>query len=219
MKKHLNEQKYTDALQGKEIPILTLDSKWHLLFGESGPPADIQEIADQLNELISRQATLREKEKEIKKLKKKLLDEIMQIRYRLMAEPDNAQIEQLLDKHTGLIEECNQKIDALEEEQISIPQDIYDINFQLMLETMSFCYEYMRNNTEEIKIANAWIKEVRVELKKRLVRKQEGEIDNYNIYTYMHKIFGPEVIDLFDMQYDPETVHPRVSLMSDTTPS
>ena len=46
--------------------------------------------------------------------------------------------------------------------------------------------------------------EIRIELKKRLIRKQEMEQRNRNIYSYMHDVFGAEVIELFDMRYNPE---------------
>ena len=32
------------------------------------------------------------------------------------------------------------------------------------------------------------------------------EYQNRQIYSYMHDLFGAEVIDLFDMQYDPMAV-------------
>ena len=37
-----------------------------------------------------------------------------------------------------------------------------------------------------------------------MVQKQEMELRNQAIYAYMHDVFGPEVIDMFDMQYRPE---------------
>lgn len=42
---------------------------------------------------------------------------------------------------------------------------------------------------------------IRVELKKRLIRKQEMEQMNQELYSYMHDIFGAEVIEIFDMKY------------------
>jgi hypothetical protein len=47
-----------------------------------------------------------------------------------------------------------------------------------------------------------------VELKKNVIRLQEAEMENYNLYSYMHQIFGPEVMDIFDMEYDPDKRHP-----------
>ena len=49
-----------------------------------------------------------------------------------------------------------------------------------------------------------WVMDIRVELKKRLIRKQEMEQKNQDIYAYMHDIFGAEVVNLFDMKYNPE---------------
>ena len=34
-----------------------------------------------------------------------------------------------------------------------------------------------------------------------MIRKQEMEQRNHAIYSYMHDVFGAEVIDIFDMQY------------------
>ena len=43
-----------------------------------------------------------------------------------------------------------------------------------------------------------------IELKKRLIEKQQMEQQNQEIYNYMHDIFGAEVVNLFDMKYNPE---------------
>ena len=37
--------------------------------------------------------------------------------------------------------------------------------------------------------------------KKNIIKKQNREINNRQIYSYMHDIFGAEVIDIFDMEY------------------
>ena len=57
---------------------------------------------------------------------------------------------------------------------------------------------------EEIQEIANWVSEIRIELKKKLVRKQEMEQRNHAIYSYMHDVFGAEVIDIFDLQYNPE---------------
>ena len=45
-------EKYTLALEGKDIPILTLDAKWPLLFGSDGLPPKISETAKELKALL-----------------------------------------------------------------------------------------------------------------------------------------------------------------------
>ena len=208
-----NNKKFSAALEGKEIPILTLDPKWKLLFGEEGIPSSIEQTAHELDKLMDSQSAFREKIKEIKRLKKKLLNEIIQLR----SQSVNSKNEALIQKHSQLVAEANAKIEEMEDSQMGLPRSIYQLNLKLMLQTMEYCYGYMRDNTEQIGVINNWIKDVRVELKKQLVRKQESELDNYTIYQYMHQIFGPEVIDLFDMKYDPEKWHPVKDPESDYT--
>ena len=78
---------------------------------------------------------------------------------------------------------------------------------ELMLDTMEICYEQIAQNTMRINEISDWIAGMRIELKKNVVRKQEAELKNQQIYSYMHDIFGAEVIDIFDMKYNPETEH------------
>ena len=73
-----------------------------------------------------------------------------------------------------------------------------------MLITMEVCYKKLQENTKELEEIEAWIGEIRRELKKKVVRKQEKEAMNHRLYSYMHDIFGADVIELFDMKYNPE---------------
>ena len=70
------------------------------------------------------------------------------------------------------------------------------------METMTFCYDRLRTNCKEAEEIAEWIKKVRVELKKNIIRKQNREINNKEIYAYMHDIFGKDIINLFDVQND-----------------
>jgi uncharacterized protein YbcI len=65
---------------------------------------------------------------------------------------------------------------------------------------MNFCYNRLRTNYREAEEIAEWIKQVRIELKKNIIRKQNREINNKEIYAYMHDIFGKDVIDLFDVK-------------------
>ena len=69
-----------------------------------------------------------------------------------------------------------------------------------MLASMEFCYEKLRTNDEEIQEIDAWIKQVRIDLKKNIIKKQNREINSKEIYSYMHDIFGAEIIDVFDLK-------------------
>ena len=110
----------------------------------------------------------------------------------------------LLTKFEGkeLIQDINDKILENEMKISDIPREIKQINYQLMLESMKVCYERMTENTEEIKKLEKWILNARNELKEKLLDKQEREMENQQIYTYMHDVFGAQAMELFDNQYE-----------------
>lgn len=193
---------YEEALAGKKVPVLTLDNKWYKLFKDLAELPGLQEQEKRLNDLIKRQGQLNVDSKNIKKLKRKLMDEIVPMVNEL-EQGRNKALEKKLDEHKRLIEECNEKLEAYQDELMELPGQIEQINHVLMLSTMEYCYESMRENTQQIAEIAQWVKYIRIELKKNLVRKQEMEYQNRQIYSYMHDLFGADVIDLFDMQYDP----------------
>ena len=193
------EDKYRPALAGKKVPIVTLDHKWHQLFTRLEKNHLITEKEKELNELLRRQGKCNTETKSIKKIKKKLMDEIVS----LMEKQDAASIKKTED-NKRLINECNEKIEQYQDELLDLPKQINEVNIDLMVETMRICYENMHSNEQYISEISKWIAEVRVELKKNVVRKQEMEVANQEIYSFMHDIFGSDVIDLFDMKYNPE---------------
>lgn len=207
---NVRQEAFQAALSGKKIPILTLDNKWYRLLDE-GTRAAVKGMEDQLNDLLKRQGKLNTETGDIIKLKKKLISEIVP----LVSEVDQTgdkSLEKKIDQNKRLVEECNQRIENNKDELMELPREIDRVNFQLMMATMDYCYDTMQENSEEIEQIDAWVREIRIELKKRLVRKQEMEHQNLELYSYMHDIFGADVVDVFDMQYRPEKVQPAASL-------
>ena len=93
-----------------------------------------------------------------------------------------------------------------EAELLEIPRQIRDVNRKLMLQSMGYFYEKIRVNKKESDDIDAWINQVRVDLKKNIIRKQNRDINNREIYAYLHDIFGPSTLDLFDIHYEDEDV-------------
>ena len=203
------EEAYERALVGKKIPVLTLDNKWYKLFPNLNDYPKVMKLARSLNDLLKRQGKLNTETKEIKNLKKKLMQEIVPMADELEQNPSDKTLEKKLDDNKRLIEECNQKLEGYEDELLEIPVQIEQANRELMLATMEYCYERMRSNTEDIVEIAKWVAAIREELKANLVKKQEMELYNKQMYSYMHDIFGANVIELFDMKYNPLEQAPK----------
>lgn len=191
---------FEQALRGKHIPILTLDNKWYQLLNEEAREG-VAQLEGELNALLKQQGKLNNEVKEIKRLKKRLMGEIVSMMGDDEQGEDSENV-QKTEQNKRLVEECNEKLENYQDELLELPREIERVNFQLMLATMDWCYDIMAENNESIQQTEDWISEIRVELKKRLVRKQEMERHNHAIYSYMHDVFGAEVVDIFDMHHD-----------------
>ena len=199
------EDSFRESLTGKEVPVLTLDNKWYRLLSRIGHE-DVQKQENRLNELLRRQGKMNTEIKEIKRLKKGLMEEIVALAD--AAHSGDQDSLKKLEQKKLLVEECNERMATYEDDLIDVPREIEQINKELMLMTMECCYETMQEYTDDIEEIEGWVKEIRIELKKRLVRKQEMEAKNHEIYSYMHDIFGASVVNLFDMRYNPADKHP-----------
>ncbi len=186
------------AIASKNIPVVTLDNKWHKIWTMIEKPNDVKKQEKELNELLRRQGKINTESKDIKKLKKKMMDEIL-----ALSDSTNPEDLKKVEENKRLIEECNEKLDKYDEDMGDLPKEIDELNRDIMDTTAQLIYNVMHVNEKEIdKLAN-WISGIRVELKKNVVRKQEMEIQNGVMYSYMHDVFGSDVADMMDMKYNP----------------
>ncbi len=191
------EEVFRPALSGKKIPIISLDNKWYKLMAGIERTSQMAANEERLKELLKRQGKLNTESKELRARKAKLMEKIVGA-----IDEDGKK-----EDYSAQIAECNRKLEEYQEELHDLPLEINEVNFNLMLETMEICYERLQENTERINEISAWITDMRIELKKNIVRKQDAELRNQQMYSYMHDIFGPEVIDIFDMKYNPAEEH------------
>lgn len=195
-----DDEFFREALIGKKVPILTLDNQWHKLFTQTGENNEIHGLEDKLNDLLKRQGKVNTEIKSLVAYKKKVMQDIVNI----MELPDSPAKEKQMAENKRIIEETNQKISDYSDERMELPRQIDEANFELMVATMRICYDKIQKNVSDIGDINKWVSDFRVKLKKQIYIKQQKEIWNNELYSYMHSIFGPEVIEVFDMKYNPK---------------
>ena len=198
----MDEKQFESALKANRIPTLVLDQKWHRLFAISGKPQNVQDLEVKEKEILLRQGHLNQEIKSLKKIKQDLMNGIVQNMEGADAQAATTQSEKNLKDNKRLLEETNAKMDADEDELMEIPKQLKEVNDELMLATMNFCYERLRINSHEASEITEWITNIRIELKKNIIKKQNREINNKEIYAYLHDIFGKDVMQLFDVKLD-----------------
>lgn len=188
---------YDKIFNGKRVPILILDERWHEIFPEYNKPAHIKEIEIKLNKLIQQQGKLATDLKEMKKLKKKLMQDI--ITHMDVSDTEIGQLKaKRLDRNQRLIKEITEKMTVMEDELEKLPYQIKAVNEQLIIESAKVCYARLDRNNERISEISRWIAKVRNELKEKILEKQDMEMKSSAIYSYMHDILGPELLQDLD---------------------
>lgn len=194
------EYQYMQALRGKEVPLLTLDAGWHRIFPDFRKTGEIKKLEKELNHLIKQQGQTEHDLKDYDKAKKVIMNNIVE-NMTDGHEPDSAIRIKKQEKNQKLIADLNEKIDETKELRRQLPKEIKEANQRLLIACMTYCYQELMDNTEIIEEEEEQIRELREELKDHILRKQDREIRNTEVYKYMHNLLGAEVVEVFDREH------------------
>lgn len=184
-----------ENLSKMNVPILTLDERYNIVMPDKDKTPQIRKLEAKVNALLKKQGKITNDIKEVKKIKARLLSEVVE---NMDDSGDGSERQKKMDKTQKLISEAKQKLEELEDSELEIPKEIKQANQELLLEFIQTCYGWLNTNRDDIELLNKWINNTRIELKKKLVIKQEKELKNNDIYTYMHDLLGPDLIQMFD---------------------
>jgi hypothetical protein len=197
MKKNNHEIDYDRIFKGKKIPILTLDERWYELFPDYDKPSHIKEIEVKLNMLMKRQGKLINDLKDIKILKENLMKEI--ITHMDVNETKVGILKgKRLDRNKKMIKELSERKKNTEDELIDIPYQIKAVNEQLIIESVRDCNRRLSYNNQKVVEIAQTVEKMREDLKNELLIKQDMEMKNTIIYSYMHDMLGPELLQDLD---------------------
>ncbi|MDF2907634.1 MAG: hypothetical protein K0R34_2955 [Herbinix sp.] len=191
---------FTNVVRNKKLPILTLDSRWHELFPDDFKTPEIRELEQEVNNLLKKQGKLVYDIKDMKRLKSSLLKDIVE-NMDIGKDMTGKAKEKKLDKNKQYVNELNEKIDKAMDELADIPYQIKLVNETLLAESIGVFYNNLEDNKVEMKEVTDWIANMREELKHKILIKQDLEVKNSLIYTYMHDILGAEIMELFDKEH------------------
>lgn len=184
----------------KNLPIAILDERYHALFPEKEKTPQIKKLEKNLSNLLKRQGQITNDLKAVKKIKNELMQAIVENAEN--TEMSDAKREKLMINNQRLVIEAKEKIDKLEQEQIEIPGKIRNANIELIIECVDVCHKRIHQNYNDIQLLGKWINNMRIELKKKILIKQDKETRNTEIYEAMHRLLGPEMMEVFDKKED-----------------
>ena len=196
-----DEERFLNKFRGIDIPILILDERWLAIFPDNYKTERIKELEKKIREGFKEQAKLSSKLQQEEEKKKKLMERI--IHHMNVAQVDDAEAAKQ-EKSQEYIREINEKIEQLEYEFEQMPQQLKAWNEQLLIESLRICYRKINSNREEAKTQNIIIMDAERTLDEAIWEKERLQKENQRMYTYMHRLFGKKVLEVFE-ELDEET--------------
>ena len=204
MTRRKNSDSFEQLSQGmnmKKVPILTLDSRWHMLFPEERKTMTIRRLEENVNDLLKKQGKLVQEAKDLKKLKRNFMQKIVNNMQASETKGGEAARIKNLENSQRYILEINDKLKEYDNQLEAIPGEIRQANEALLRASFQICYEDLKKNKKQIDELNDWINQTKEVLKERIVTKQDLEQHNSAIYSYMHDILGAEMMEAFDQEH------------------
>ena len=199
-KQYYDNSEYESLIDMKRVPILPLDNRWHQLFPDNNKPARIKKLEKKVMDLVKRESGVSSQMKDLAKLKKNLMKEI--VNNMQETDDENEKIRQKkLATSQKLIGDINNKVYNLENEKYQLPYKLMEANKELLLESIELCYSRLQTNQEHIEVLSEWIERTRTELKNKVIIKQGKEEKKNNIYSNMNDMLGPEFMEVFDKNH------------------
>lgn len=186
------------ALEKIQVPLLTIDPRWHQLFPEHLKTKTLIKKEKYLNKLIKKQGQTNNDLKEYEKAKKVIMQNVLK-NMTDGQENDSPIRGKKQDANQKLLDELEEKIQDAVAIQDELPIQIRRANQDLLIESMRICYKTLLENTKEIEKEEMWIAAVRATMTEHILHKQEMEVRNTETYKYMYDLLGAEALNLFDM--------------------
>lgn len=192
-----NKTNFSEIVKHRKLPILPLDTRWHEIFPDDEKTPEIRLLEREVNDLMMKQGRLTNDIKDLKELKKKVMNDIVQ-----NMNVDSSKVGQArarkLDRNKQYIIEINDKIAKETEELDLVPYEIKEANEALLAESMAICYNRIEKQRELIEEVNLWIEKTRAELTDKILMKQDMISVNDKMYSYLHDLLGHSIMEDFD---------------------
>lgn len=190
-----------NMIKDTKIPILTLDARWNTLFEKERKRPEIKKLVNTLNNLLKEQGGMVNKVKDLKKLKKKLMNNIVDNMESSGSVIDDRMRHRKQEANSKLIGDINSQLEYGEDRLMELPYEIMKVNKQLLIESMICCYERINADMRRSNEIEEWLKQIAIEIDSNTKEKEEIDKNINQIYSFMHDLVGGSVIEIFDSSF------------------
>ncbi|MCF6465485.1 hypothetical protein [Clostridium sp. Cult2] len=181
-----------------KIPLLIEDKNWLKLFGNVNN-RNIQYIKEELIEQVKAQRELERKEEILQKEKTLAMKMILGISNAINNENKTHPIG-LLDEYKEKIETINEELNEIVFQLETIPQQIRELNFNLLKATVYYGYKELKDKEKKLKDVTDELDTMRDRIKILINEKYDYEEWINLTYSFLHGLLGNKEIEKLDEQ-------------------
>lgn len=190
----------SSVLRKNSITRLSIDERWTKLFVTIKMPPEIQKAEEEMNELIKKEAMLKNEQDNLEPQKRKCMNKIMSL-IKEAFENDNETAKQKLKECKKEIERINDRIDNVLEDIEKLEDEMREANLELLNKSINYIFSTLKTNNEralEIKKELAEIEE----RKKLLGEELESiSLDWTNYAVDLTELIGTDPVKEFEEVY------------------
>lgn len=186
-------------LRHQKMPIATLDHSWHQLITEIKTP-QIQILEKELTELLKQQGKLNTDYTEYTRMKKDMLDTILNLTHEAFELKSQDAIKKI-DDQQKMILKINENLEKIESDLEVVPKRIQEVNGILLDQTVQLCYGYINQYKGKSEEMDEEIQIIRKELMDKTEVKKAYDKKAEQLYQYLHQLVGPGFIEKLDKKY------------------
>lgn len=195
-RKKPRQDKKKPVIFEEKVPIITLDNSWHQLFEEIKTP-EIVSMEEKLNDFLKEQGKLNTDYIEYTRLKKDMLDKILELTHQAFELNSEEAIEEI-ENQQKMILKINEKTEKIESRLDELSAEIEITNKALVDESVQICYTHINNDREKSNQLDRQIQIIRETLMKKTEEKKALDKRSRQIYRYLHQLVGPRFIEQLD---------------------
>ena len=200
-------------LRKNNIVLLTIDERWTGLFSGKTLSPKLTELQNTMNEMLRKEASLRQEMENIEPSKKKALQHIMKMTKDAF-EGGDVKAKESLQKSRDEIERINLRWSSLVEEIDTIELQLKDINLQILKHTVIAVIDTMRKGKEKLPRIAEEISGLENQLLRLKNERDHLAVNWSDLSEPFTKLFGTEYVHLLESAFAKEIQESRQLLQS-----
>lgn len=173
-------------LRKNNITRLSIDERWTKLFVNIKMNSEIEQLEKAMNELIKKEALLRQEQESLEPQKRKLMNEIISLT-REAFENDNEEAKKRLKEWKKEIERINRRINEIMEETEELDEELKRANLELLQSSVAYIFRTLKANRDRAQDIVNELNELR---QRELLLKEELESITFDWTKYAVDLTG-----------------------------